>query len=91
MVELEELKHQIEAEKVTSAAAGEVSTDLPKLEEKFEQLHRTLEESNLERIPMYLIVHFERMCDMAAYEALFTKRHLIDSFGQKFIRCMTCA
>jgi hypothetical protein len=40
---------------------------------------------------MYLVIHFERISDMLAYETLFTRRHLINSLGQKFLRCMTCA
>lgn len=38
-----------------------------------------------------MVVHFERISDRLAYENLYNKRHLVNTTGQKFLKCLTCA
>jgi hypothetical protein len=42
MIDLEEIKHDIEAEKITSTLAGEEPKNLLKLEEKFNKKHKMM-------------------------------------------------
>jgi hypothetical protein len=42
-------------------------------------------------MPQYLVVHFERISDRIAYENMFINRHLVNTVGQKFLKCMTCS